>query len=146
MIFTLAWKEVREHQSIWLTMVVMSIALGLGLSKVVALGDATLAAPVAALTILGLAATYGVVCGAMMFAGEHEGGTLVFLDIFLGHFFNIHFFVHRGCYDKRCFAGQHGARQNVVRQAVGELRDDIRGSRRHQDQVGPFGKLDMNGL
>ena len=26
----------------------------------------------------------GVVCGAMMLAGEHENGTLVFLDIFLG--------------------------------------------------------------
>src|SRR6516164_6054960 len=39
---------------------------------------------VAALTILGMAACYGVVCGAMMFAGEQEGGTLVFLDIFLG--------------------------------------------------------------
>ena len=36
------------------------------------------------MTILGMIATYGVVCGAMMFAGEHEGGTLVFLDIFQG--------------------------------------------------------------
>jgi hypothetical protein len=84
MILTMAWKEMREHQGIWLTMVFMSVGLGLGLSKIVALGDANLAAPVAALTFLGLAATYGVVCGAMMFAGEHEGGTLVFLDIFLG--------------------------------------------------------------
>jgi hypothetical protein len=84
MIFTLAWKELREHQGIWITMVFMSIALGLGLAKIIALSDPNLAMPVATLTILGLAATYGVVCGAMMFAGEHEGGTLVFLDIFLG--------------------------------------------------------------
>ena len=84
MIFTLAWKEMREHQGIWITMIFMSVVLGLGLSKLVSLGDAHLAVPVAALTILGMAATYGVVCGAMMFAGEHEGGTLVFLDVFLG--------------------------------------------------------------
>lgn len=85
MIFTLAWKEIREHQGVWITMVFMSIVLGLGLSKIVALGgDPGIATPVAALTILGMAATYGVVCGAMMLAGEHEGGTLVFLDIFHG--------------------------------------------------------------
>ena len=85
MIFTLAWKEIREHQGVWITMVFMSIVLGLGLSKIVALGgDPGVALPVATLTILGMAATYGVVCGAMMLAGEHEGGTLVFLDIFHG--------------------------------------------------------------
>lgn len=84
MILTLAWKEVREHRSIWITMVVMTVLLGWGLSHIVAAGDRNVAAAVAALTILGMAATYGVVCGAMMFAGEHEGGTLVFLDIFLG--------------------------------------------------------------
>jgi hypothetical protein len=84
MIFTLAWKELREHQSIWVTMVIMTVVLGFSLPKIVALQDPGLAAPVAALTILGMAACYGVVCGAMMFAGEQEGGTLVFLDIFLG--------------------------------------------------------------
>jgi hypothetical protein len=31
-----------------------------------------------------MGAAYGVVCGSMMLAGEHEGGTLAFLDIFLG--------------------------------------------------------------
>src|SRR5207237_662316 len=36
------------------------------------------------LTILGMAAAYGVVCGSMMLAGERESGTLVLLDIFLG--------------------------------------------------------------
>ncbi len=84
MIFTLAWKERREHQGIWLTMIVMTIVMGLGLPQIVAMGDRSLAVHVAALTILGMTAVYGVVCGAMMFAGEHEGGTLVFLDIFLG--------------------------------------------------------------
>src|SRR5262249_16517554 len=84
MIFTLAWKERREHQGIWLTMIIMTVVMGLGLPQIVAMGDRSLAVHVAALTILGMAAAYGVVCGAMMFAGEHEGGTLVFLDIFLG--------------------------------------------------------------
>src|ERR1019366_982291 len=84
MIVALAWKELREHRAIWLTMVVMTVGLGLGLSRAVALGDVALAVPVAALTILGMAATYGVVCGSMMLAGEREGGTLVFLDIFMG--------------------------------------------------------------
>src|SRR5262249_1351473 len=36
------------------------------------------------LAVLGMAAAYGGVCGAMMLAGEREGGTLVLLDIFLG--------------------------------------------------------------
>lgn len=84
MILTLAWKELREHQGVWLTMVVMSIVLGLGLSKLVAFGDASMAMNVGTLTMIGLAAAYGVVCGAMMLAGEHEGGTLVFLDVFYG--------------------------------------------------------------
>src|SRR5262249_4478214 len=84
MIFTLAWKELREHQAIWLTMAVMTVLMGVGLSKVVALENPNMEAPVAALTFLGMAAAYGAVCGAMMFAGEHEGGTLTFLDIFLG--------------------------------------------------------------
>jgi hypothetical protein len=84
MILTLAWKEVREHQAIWLTMLVMTVVLGWGLPRLVAAGDPAGTAAVAALTILGMAAANGVVCGSMMFAGEHEGGTLVFLDIFLG--------------------------------------------------------------
>ncbi len=84
MTLTLAWKEMREHQGIWLTMVFMTVVLGTGLSKIVALGDPGMAVPTAAFTIFGMAAAYGIVCGSMMFAGEHEGGTLVFLDIFLG--------------------------------------------------------------
>src|SRR5437660_999657 len=84
MIITLTWKELREHQGIWLTMAIMTVLAAWGLPLIVALGDQRLGVQVAAFSILGLAATYGVVCGAMMFAGEHEGGTLVFLEIFLG--------------------------------------------------------------
>jgi hypothetical protein len=83
-ILTLTWKELREHQGIWLTMAIMTVVTAWGLPFIVALGEPRLGAHIAALTLLGLTATYGVVCGSMMFAGEHEGGTLVFLDIFHG--------------------------------------------------------------
>src|SRR5262245_28067180 len=83
MILTLTWKEIREHQAIWLTMIVMTVVFGLGIARIASM-DAHTGVVNAALTILGMAGTYGVVCGAMMLAGEHEGGTLVFLDVFLG--------------------------------------------------------------
>jgi hypothetical protein len=85
MIVTMAWKEYREHRSIWLTMVLMTCVLGYGLAQLVETPDLntrSLATPT--LAILGLAAAYGLVCGAMMLAGEKEAGTMVFLDIFLG--------------------------------------------------------------
>jgi hypothetical protein len=81
MILTLSWKECREHWPIWLTMVVASMGLGLLLG---ALNTGREAVSVAAISVLGMAVTYGVVCGSMMFAGEREAGTMVFLDIFLG--------------------------------------------------------------
>jgi hypothetical protein len=84
MILTLTWKELREHQGIWLTMVLMTVGIGTGLVRMIALGAPGELFTVSVLTILGLGATYGVVCGAMMIAGEQEGGTLVFLDIFCG--------------------------------------------------------------
>jgi hypothetical protein len=85
MILTLAWKEYREHRSIWLTMAALTGLLGFGMAQLVAPhGSEASRVEIATLTILGMAAAYGVVCGAMMLAGEHESGTLVFLDIFLG--------------------------------------------------------------
>ncbi len=84
MMWTLAWKELHEHRLIWLTMVFMTAFLGTGLSRLVGLTSAADAELIAGLTTLGMAATYGVVCGSMMFAGEHEGGTMVFLDVFWG--------------------------------------------------------------
>ena len=64
---TLAWKELREHQAIWLTMVLMTVLMGMGLVKIVASQDAQFAVSFSAMTILGMIATYGVVCGAMMY-------------------------------------------------------------------------------
>jgi hypothetical protein len=84
MMFTLTWKEIREHRAIWVTMVLATVLMGLGAAQVVWPRDRGHALQVAAVTILGMAVTYGVVCGAMMFAGEHENGTLMFLDVFLG--------------------------------------------------------------
>lgn len=81
MMLTLLWKEFREHRSIWLTMVVMTGLLGLGVAQIPGIQDPS---GQVGLAVLAMAAVYGVVCGSMMFAGEREGGTLVFLDIFLG--------------------------------------------------------------
>jgi hypothetical protein len=84
-ILTLAWKEYREHRAIWLTMVVLTAVLGFGLAQLMPSRHADpFRIEVGALAILTLAATYGVVCGSMMFAGEWEAGTMTFLDIFLG--------------------------------------------------------------
>ena len=81
MMYTLAWKEYREHRSVWLTMIIMTGLFGLvaGQSFFSQNPAATLG-----MTILAMAGVYGVVCGSMMIAGEREGGTLVLLDIFLG--------------------------------------------------------------
>jgi hypothetical protein len=80
---TLAWKEYREHRSVWLTMVALTGLLAFAVARLSAPGSPAVAVRVA-LAALCLAGAYGVVCGAMMLAGEREGGTLVFLDIFLG--------------------------------------------------------------
>src|SRR5205085_9512350 len=82
-ILTLAWKEYREHRSVWFTMVLLTGLLAVAVAQLSAT-SLTYTATRVALAVLGLAAAYGVVCGSMMFAGEHERGTLVFLDIFLG--------------------------------------------------------------
>jgi hypothetical protein len=83
MILTLAWKEYREQRSVWLTMVLLTGLLAFCIIRFSAPGSVFVAGRVA-LAVLGLAGAYGVVCGGMMLAGEREGGTLVFLDIFLG--------------------------------------------------------------
>ena len=59
MILTLAWKELREHQGVWLTMAVMTVLAAWGLPFLVAMGDRNLGGHVAALTLLGLAAMFG---------------------------------------------------------------------------------------
>jgi hypothetical protein len=83
MMHTMLWKEYREHRLIWLTMLLVNCGVLIGLwqldqtfsltagqSKLLMLG------PVAALFVWG----YGMICGAMLLAGEREEGTLNFLD------------------------------------------------------------------
>ncbi len=83
MMRTMLWKEYREHRLIWLTMLVVNCGALIGLSnmdnmlgsvpiqsKILMLG------PAAALLVW----AYGMICGAMLLAGEREEGTLNFLD------------------------------------------------------------------
>lgn len=85
MIYSLIWKEYREHRTVWLIMAVVNSALlfllssleatiGLGLS-----GDSPLVilGPTAFLLVW----AYGMVAGSMVLAGEREASTLDFLDI-----------------------------------------------------------------
>ena len=81
MTITLLWKEYREHRSVWVSMVIMTVLFALGAGQPI---FSQHPAATLGITVLAMAAVYGVVCGAMMFAGEKEGGTLVFLDVFLG--------------------------------------------------------------
>lgn len=88
MTIALGWKEWRDHRAIWFT---LALAIIGGLALFVALVDppghvrpnsdkAVLALGLA--YILGV--TYGLVCGAMMLAGEVEAGTQAYLDMHAG--------------------------------------------------------------
>jgi hypothetical protein len=81
MLLTLAWKEYREHRGIWFTMIAMTGLFALAIKQLALSQDPS---TMIGLSMLALAAVYGVVCGSMMLAGEREGGTLVLFDIFLG--------------------------------------------------------------
>src|SRR5437870_2325885 len=85
MIGTLAWKEYREHQSVWIAMAGLAGFLVIILTGVLAPNGAS-AAPIDKLQTIALAAlilsgTYGLICGAMMVAGEQESRTQSFLDM-----------------------------------------------------------------
>jgi ABC-type transport system involved in multi-copper enzyme maturation permease subunit len=78
----LLYKEYREHRSIWLALAMLGVGLLVGLPQVV---DPQGIHQLESRDLLGataviLAWTYGVVCGAMLFAGEKEAGTQRFLD------------------------------------------------------------------
>ncbi|HTU20261.1 MAG TPA: ABC transporter permease [Gemmataceae bacterium] len=79
---TMPWKEYREHRVIWLTMMVVNSGALLGLSRLDEIfgsgGGSKLLVlgPLAALLVW----AYGMICGAMLLAGEREEGTLNFLD------------------------------------------------------------------
>jgi hypothetical protein len=88
MMRTMLWKEYREHRLIWLTMLVVNCGALIGLSNMENVlgwgvlgwrpseGKLLMLGPVAALLVW----VYGMICGAMLLAGEREEGTLNFLD------------------------------------------------------------------
>src|SRR5438105_14262082 len=84
MIGTLAWKDYREHQMVWAPMAGLAIFLIVTLTGVFApngvAGAPTEKLQTIALAALILAGTYGLICGAMMIAGEREARTQTFLD------------------------------------------------------------------
>jgi hypothetical protein len=85
MIGTLAWKDYREHLPVWAAMAGLAIFLIVILTQAFA-SQGVAAAPAEKLKIIALAsiiltASYGLICGAMMLAGEHEARTQTFLDM-----------------------------------------------------------------
>jgi hypothetical protein len=88
MMRALAWKEVREHRMVWLTMLSLALLSVLGLPITLKTeGMDTLQVPELRIVIAAaviIAGVYGLVCGAMMLASEREQGTLPFLDSLTG--------------------------------------------------------------
>jgi hypothetical protein len=88
MIATVTWKEYREQRTVWFFMGLMATILIVLVTQVypflsnsVQSGDTKLHLLIAA---AGCVLTYGVVCGAMLLAGERESSTLAFLDALVG--------------------------------------------------------------
>lgn len=80
MIRTLAWKEYREHRAVWAVMAILAVGVIGGLTFFrQSIGWEVWHWSSAAIGFL-LSAMYGIVCAAMVLAGERESGTLGFLD------------------------------------------------------------------
>jgi len=88
MIPSLAWKEYREQRPIWLTVALLAAVLILGVLQFVTPIGGALPGTTKVRTIIticfGLSVAYGLVAGALLFAGESESGTLDFLDMAAG--------------------------------------------------------------
>jgi hypothetical protein len=89
----MAWKEYREHRIVWVFMALVAVILIILVTQVYPVlsigsrpGDTGMYLLVVA---VGSVLTYGVVCGAMLLAGEREGSTLAFLDALTGRRFPI---------------------------------------------------------
>jgi hypothetical protein len=83
MFAALLYKEYREHRAIWLALALVGAGLVFGVPL---LYEPDARVRQSFLEMLGISAlvvawTYGVVCGAMLLAGEREGGTQEFLDM-----------------------------------------------------------------
>lgn len=79
---SLAWKELREQWAVWLTMAVAAVAGVLGFRSLM---GRTSHFDQLLVWVLWLGTWgYGLVCGALLFAGETEDGTQPFLDVLPG--------------------------------------------------------------
>ncbi|HEX5269134.1 MAG TPA: ABC transporter permease [Gemmataceae bacterium] len=84
MIASLFWKEYREHRSVWVAMALLAvISLTVATELILPHGvkaenEDTVGSVVGGGLIL--TAMYGLVCGAMMFAGERESRGMAYLD------------------------------------------------------------------
>ena len=65
------------------------------------------------------------------------------IQVVLGHRVLVHLGVHGRHHNFGAVAGQHGGGQHIVRQAVGQLGDDVGGGRRDHHQVRLVGHGDM---
>jgi hypothetical protein len=88
MMLQMAWKEYREHRPVWLAMAAIGALLVIGMAVVLPALESNPSAQSDLLNMVmaavGAVMTYGLVCGAMMFAGERETGTLAFLESLTG--------------------------------------------------------------
>ncbi len=78
-----AWKEYREHRLVWLAMALfgaLALVCSASLLRPGVLVAGTREADLLIAIAVVLSWAYGVVCGAMLLAGEREDGTLNFLD------------------------------------------------------------------
>jgi hypothetical protein len=82
-IASLVWKEYREHRSVWVALVLLTVVslvvatpLLMPQGWAIATEDAAVSLVSGALILTGM---YGLVCGAMMFAGERESQGMGFL-------------------------------------------------------------------
>jgi hypothetical protein len=93
MMLQIAWKEYREHRSVWLAMAVIGSMLVIGPAVLLPALESSTSPQVdmvnMAMAAAGAVLTYGLVCGAMMFAGEREAGTLPFLEALTGRQFSL---------------------------------------------------------
>src|SRR5262249_56196389 len=90
MIATLLWKEYREQRGLWLAIAVLAVLLTVILAAVLGTGDLFQAlrdlrvGPTLVVLVYALAIAHGVVCGALLIAGDRETNTLSFLDAHVG--------------------------------------------------------------
>src|SRR5262245_35519448 len=83
MVATLLWKEYREQRALWLAIVVLAVVLVVILTAVLDAPVRTSIGPLSpiAVVVMTLTIAHGVVCGALLLAGDRETNTLSFLDV-----------------------------------------------------------------